>query len=238
MFSGHRRLSSSPACFSAPQVRACKMVRAILEGRKTQTRRPITKILGVGKISGLGRTYAPGYDWEARDSRSLWHNLTDKELLERCPLGQPGDRLWVRETWRCWFPLLEDGQPQDDNWHCRYRADGLEQRTDAEWGSDDSPQECGVDTEGEKWRPSIHMPRWASRITLNIVDIRVERLWDIRTIGCLTEGFKLRGMNPFDRANNAITDFRESWDAIYENWDDNPWVWVIEFERCREGSDE
>ena len=157
------------------------MVRAILDGRKTQTRRPV-------KLDFSGRV---------RRARRSWH-LEDPNAVNACPFGAPGDRLWVRETWAC---------PQTVTY---YRAD-----------------EEALLPRGEKWTPSIHMPRWASRIALEVTAVRVERVQDITEKDALAEG-----TIPLDRSTPREM-FAEVWQSIYANWPTNPWVWVVEFRRIQ-----
>lgn len=180
-------MKERPILFSA------RLVRAILDGTKTQTRRVIKP------------------EW----SRCL--DLEDPEdvvkALARCPYGVAGDELWVRETW-AQGNLLSDGAPS-----CRiaYRAT----MTCGGWG---------------KWRPSIFMPRWASRIQLSVTDHRIERLQDISDLDVKAEGVDCAGKS-IDRTNltraRGYDDFRPLWDSINAKrgfgWADNPWVWVVEF---------
>ncbi|EKN3952931.1 morphogenetic protein [Yersinia enterocolitica] len=179
-----------------------EMVNAILSGRKTQTRRIISeKTLHLfGVAAGAGECHP----LELCDERSQSY------YLEFCPLGKPGDQLWVREAWA----RYNIDQTSHD---MAYRA-----TTPADW-----PKE-GL------WRPSIHMPRWASRIDLLITGVRVERLQSItlgdicKEVGC--------GLYDFFPATDGFRVWTELWDSIYgqkegENWQANPWVWVIEFER-------
>ncbi|EMG5738639.1 morphogenetic protein [Yersinia enterocolitica] len=180
-----------------------EMVNAILSGRKTQTRRIISeKTLHLfGVAAGAGECHP----LELCDERSQSY------YLEFCPLGKSGDQLWVRETWA----RYNIDQTSHD---MAYRA-----TTPADW-----PKE-GL------WRPSIHMPRWASRIDLLITGVRVERLNDISEQDARAEGVKAwRG--PAEELVGGKLAFFELWDSIYgqkegENWQANPWVWVIEFER-------
>lgn len=199
------------------------MVRAILDGRKTQTRRVVDSIAGMGRVAEFQASHTPGYAWTFRDRRSLWNDLTGSQLLSRCPLGQPGDRLWVREAWG----IPQHGMPS----HARdvrdvvYRADG-----------DKEFREYGY-----RWRPSIHMPRWASRITLAITDVRVQRLQDISEDDAQAEGCEAHsGCNGCgacmgtDCDESAVDGFRDLWDSIAKPgtlWRDNPWVWAISFQR-------
>lgn len=170
-----------------------EMVQAILDGRKTQTKRPV-------KI--------PAYLIE-RQSESLVTFEDEcgdqQDILTVCTFGKIGDRPWVRETFH-----IEDSKVVSP-W-----ADGGQNRTNEEifYRAD------GVELYGAKWRPSIHMPRWASRITLEITDIRVERLKDINEEDVELEGF-----------SGGLGHFTDTWIGIYgrESLDKNPWVWVVEF---------
>lgn len=181
------------------------MVRALLDGSKTQTRRPVKGI----DPDRLGET----------TSKAQWAKV-NREAPESfgaryfCPYGQPGDRLWVRETWAPHPDFPETAR------RAVYRAD----------------PECKYDV--DRWRPSIHMPRWASRILLEIVSVRVERLQDISDQDAIAEGI---GLNPC-AAGVYLTGtdetmphaaYRILWQQINGagSWDANPFVWVIEFRR-------
>ncbi len=180
-----------PILFSSP------MVRAILDGRKTQTRRvikpqpePVMEVLSDGPHVT--------YTINARNT-SDYH----------CPYGGAGDRLWVRETW------------------CPH------------WAGDDcgeGPQGvCYAATNREpdplRWRPSIHMPRWASRITLTVTGVRVERVQDITEADAEAEGCCV-GVGA-GNWRNTVHMFQGLWDSINAKrgywWDENPWVWVVKF---------
>jgi len=126
-----------------------EMVKAILEGRKTQTRRPI-------KLSAAGRVELKGKNWHIEDSHAVL----------ACPLGKVGDKLWVRETFA--HSNLPYG-PLDKDCVIYYRADYL----DDPHGPDG---EKSAEGKYRKWSPSLHMPRWASRIFLEITGVRIERL--------------------------------------------------------------
>ena len=149
-----------PILFSGP------MVRAILEGRKTQTRRVIKPQHEGGVITGVNPNGLPIETWGG--GRGFKPNRT--EVMTSNPYGKPGDRLWVRETWG-----LFDTEPKDgpERAHVYYRA------------TDGNLHECRY----QLWRPSIYMPRWASRITLEITDIRAERLQEISEEDAIAEGF-------------------------------------------------
>ena len=193
-----------------------EMVRAILEGRKTQTRRVVkpqpykdfafmplsTELVGIG---------SPEKGWV------------------RCPFGTPGDRLWVRETWRAWHPVNRYDEPLE--WD-------IYPSIPAEKG--DRSIEYQATTEGPEdipWRPSIHMPRWASRITLEITGVRVERLRAMSEEDALAEGFRGKKFGHEDPEADNWTNraaFAEYWDSLSKGeffWCDNPWVWVIEFKK-------
>jgi hypothetical protein len=189
-----KAMSERPILFSA------EMVRAILDGRKTQTRRNIKYTTEHrGPIN-------PAY-LEAHKDHPGWKDI--------CPYGQPGDLLWVRETWTQ-YPIELNPEPCDA-W---YKAT-----------SNGPPPPF-------KWRPSIHMPRWASRITLRITDIRVERLQDISEDDARAEGcpYSAEWAGRFvDRDETAKTWFKSLWNKINGPgaWDENPWVWAISFERVK-----
>ena len=185
-----------------------EMVRAILEDKKTQTRRPIKP---QPDADGLARL-AGQWVWNDTDAREY-----------RCPYGRPGDLLWVKETFATGIPGCSSG--------VTYRADHIDQNGDGP-------------ANPIKWRPSIHMPRWASRITLEITNVRVELLQDIPENDILAEGIappRTDGMFAEDEYLEKIYhDFINLWDSIYVKrglgWDANPWVWVIHFRvaECKE----
>jgi len=171
-------MKERPILFSAP------MVRAILEGRKTQTRRVVKN-----KYS---------HDWR-----------------RKCPYGQRGDMLWVRETW--------SETPEGD---IVYRA------TDPAWDNEGT---------GLKWKPSIHMPRWARRITLEITDVYVERLREISEADAFADGvdsmryaFTRKDLPTTLFPQSSKAQFKVLWESINGagSWDANPWVWVISFEKA------
>lgn len=216
------------------------MVRAILEGRKTVTRRTV-------KSDWIQSERAP-----LETSAGVFHFWCSGEFA--CPYGLPGDRLWVRETW-CDVNL--------------YGAPGLAYRADGDI-RDLMAEPCFLDADGAfdysadrvkaygfavwcddllsgaegRWRPSIHMPRWASRILLEITAVRVERLQDITEEQAIAEGIDLDALadaqdrydmvlagSGADGRATPITAFRDLWNSTGGDWDANPWVWVIEFKR-------
>ena len=202
-----------PILFSAP------MVRAILAGTKTQTRR-VVKPQPRRVDCGVPFGDAPA-----------WARAEPGSMVMRCPYGQPGDRLWARETWA----------RDDEDGVLMYRADvGRDMNANAwEQGRlEGAPR--------YRWRPSIHMPRWASRITLEITGVRVERLQDISEGDAIAEGVnRFHGMlkdedaaafnriGPVEFNGFPIIRYGVLWESINgpASWDANPWVWVVEFNR-------
>lgn len=181
------------------------MVRAILEDRKTVTRR-VVKPQPVGQPAQMGED-------------SCWPGCfasADDERVYRPPY-QPGDILWVRETWA--HPSKEEIARGTDKNIFLYRADVP-----------------SVLYAWDHWNPSIHMPREAARIFLRVTGVRVERLRDVKYFDCLAEGILYRQME-----TDIVQDFSTLWDntikpkdrAAY-GWGANPWVWVIQFERTKE----
>ncbi|HHL3809830.1 TPA: hypothetical protein ACQ7E7_003927, partial [Klebsiella pneumoniae] len=199
-----------------------EMVRAILDGRKTQTRRPIkwkqTRFTEIGE-----REDGSKWPWseDAEHAFDFWHP---------CPFGSVGDRIWVRETFQgplFDFDLMDsyckDSTPFEKSEFCVYKADGVP--APEFYDADDELHCC--------WRPSIHMPRWASRILLEITGVRVERLKSISDRDALREGCSTADM----KSGDCVADvFARLWASIYgdESWNSNPWVWVIEFKRIEE----
>jgi hypothetical protein len=200
-----------------------EMVRAILEGRKTRTRR----VIKPGKYFRTQcKWYGPhpnggwwGVDMPDGITPNQYGVLAGNEMGFPCPYGVQGDRLWVRETWR---PC----ECQRCNANFSHGALPIHE---AEYRSD------GNDPHG--WRPSIHMPRWASRITLEVVKVRVERVQEISLNDCESEGsgYCLNGNYEFSLKDEVPyhANFRRLWDSINAKrgygWDVNPWVWVVEF---------
>lgn len=211
-----------------------EMVRAILDGRKTQTRRICKEHLQI---------YDSVFSYKRR-SEFDFHIKDGLGQIVECPYGKPGDRLWVRETFSLQtndysgcedtFPPFKDGRP------IKYVKDGWEAEEvwyQAHYKATDNPPElccrnencrqCEDDGYGAHWKPSIHMPRWASRITLEITNVRVERLHWISGEDAKLEGWSNKTLcSPF-------TWYRNLWKSIYgeESWESNPWAWVVEFKR-------
>lgn len=186
-------MKERPILFSAP------MVRALLNGSKTQTRR-------AAKGAAL--------QWLVRDKFSPAFVADPSNGL--CPYGQPGDRLWVREAW-----AIDD----EDGQRC-YRAD-LGLGGDA----DDWERNRLEGAPKYRWKPSIHMHRATSRITLEITGVRVERLQDISEADAIAEG--VIGKQTADAHYTAREAYCVLWEQINGGgaWYNNPWVWVVEFKR-------
>lgn len=215
-----------------PIIFSSEMVRAILEGRKTQTRRVI-KPQPVWKYPG---NYERGHVMSF--NRGVWHATVgfgmacESHAFENCPYGKPGDRLWVRETW---IPDPTD----DDTWDYYCFSDGRIMNLNALPRRYKNPSHVIYKSTwgnlGLKWKKSIHMPRWASRITLEITNVRVERLQDIRLKDIYAEGLNdnidIVG-HKVDKRFFGYYLFKELWNSINDKkypWESNPWVWVIEF---------
>lgn len=197
------------------------MVRALLAGTKTQTRRAVTRLAGFGPVREFQASDTRGYQWQFRDREMRWNDIQHERLMGLCPYGQPGDQLWVKETFNH-FERNDTLKPGDKIY---YRADG----------------DC-VDL--QPWRPNIHMPHWASRLTLEITGVRVEQLQDINEADAIAEGCEAQ---PCDHTRRSCEDigccgptaagaYRALWDQINGDgaWDTNPWVWVVEFKRAGE----
>ena len=247
-------MKERPILFSAP------MVRAILDGRKTQTRRVVKP--------GSTQTWMPNgvpsavARWEHR--KDGWWSMqvgTPERIVHcgvemdgghigciRCPYGVPGARLWVKET---------------------FRVHGDCGRDKASTSTCTGPDDCefaadfnGMELDAREWRPSIHMPRWASRITLEVIGVRVERLQEISEADAKAEGIysacihvpppihtETRYVAPGVKMVNAADEvdyeapahrtakhaFECLWESIngYGSWSVNPWVWVVEFKRIK-----
>ena len=191
-----------------------EMIRAILEGRKTQTRR----VMNPQPEGGLDFTpFAP------------FGVVNGKGNPLICRYGAAGEHLWVRETW-C---EVDDTDLAGERW-VDYRATP-KYSVSHPAGWENAPD----DPEALKWRPSIHMPRWASRITLEITDVRVERLQDISRNDARAEGVAHQMVSSAALELDDLPEdswvggFRWLWQSINgpDSWDANPWVWVIEFRR-------
>ncbi|RMS09246.1 hypothetical protein ALP72_03601 [Pseudomonas coronafaciens pv. coronafaciens] len=214
-----------PILFSTP------MVRAILSGQKTVTRREVKK---PAALDCLAAGFEPAF-------------LALPGNADLCPYGKVGDRLWVRETWGVishdfdehgnmidWKPDRPASKIREMRFgrgyysgHVIYRADG-----EAAWAGDDD----GGGDDRSAWKPSIHMPRIASRVLLEITDVRVERLQDISEEQALAEGVMSckQDIDPDGNDYSLQELFAGLWTMINGggSWQSNPWVWVVEFKRA------
>lgn len=210
------------------------LVRATLEGRKTQTRRVVTDRTSRGNVPAsrldLSRAWVdPGPSPAGNAGPYLKApvlGMEAEQTVERLyPWIVPGDRLWVRETWAQTYVRTEK-QPG-----VVYLADG----PDFLRPTDSGYQQWGANMKGV-WRPSIHMPRWACRLVLEVTAVRVERLQSITAADAHAEGL---AVVEGERPEQTLARFAEGWDAINGargfGWDANPWVWVIEYRTCRSG---
>lgn len=198
-----------------------EMVRAILDGRKTQTRRPVK----LPHIDRDAMCELSGCELAGELSAGNYRNS---------PHGKPGDRIWVRETWA----EAGAGAPELKLYRANYPAHVP------------SHYENVPSAEDIRWTPSIHMPRRASRILLEITDVRVERLNGISEAEAQAEGIDMEALADSQDCYDCIADhnmtgrptakgaFKYLWESIYgeENWQANPWVWVIEFKRIEGGA--
>ncbi|ADU71514.1 hypothetical protein [Pantoea sp. At-9b] len=220
------------------------MVRAVLNGSKTQTRR-IMKVQPESNQFGLSRVRASTkrsdigkYYWS--ESNATGHHIRSE--MFSCPFGAVGDRLWVRETW--WQAGYGYARyPDDDEYawtgsrRILFAADGNppnEPNPDYPKGLGGGKFSAASPNRLWRKRPSLHMPRWASRITLEITGVRVERLQSMSGEDARSEGFAYEDSHLL----GDIDEFSRVWTSIYgeESWQANPWVWVIEFKRVEGGS--
>lgn len=212
-----------------------EMVKAVLDGRKTQTRRVMKPQPPEGadlfhfikdeewakkrEIDNSWSYFMPG-------NGDMWPCNDEDKVI--CPYGKPGDRLWVRESWHCQQTISHTC-----NAAIHYKADDT-----WEWKNYLIPR--AIPKLSQKYKASIHMPRWASRIKLEITDVRVERVQDISEEDARKEGWMKNVFGP----GNFYRAFESLWDGEKYGglnmakkgfgWDKNPWVWVIEFKKMEE----
>ena len=238
-------MKERPILFSAP------MVRAILAGTKTQTRR-VVKGAPEDWSPVQPQVYAPTivdrHGFEQPGPDAFGAGDAQGQHWIRCPYGQPGDLLWVRETWgyRCSSSTQQSGLFMNT---VGYRADdarqtfgpmpmdgvGLPQQRDRAPDEAHEKWEAYLNRYWRQWRPSIHMPRWASRITLEVTDVKVERLQDISEADAIAEGTPGgHGAIPGYTYNATPTEhYKLLWESINGpgSWEANPWVWCVSFRR-------
>lgn len=204
------------------------LVRAILEGRKTQTRRVLKP------QPAPNHPHDGGTKWVQERGLhvpvgSVGHLSVREKMGLRCPMGQPGDRIYVRETWANGIHAL--AAERDEDGPFVYAADG----------------DLAVQGRlGERWKPAIHMPKYAARIWLEITGVRVERLQDMSKADAVRDGglhqlpatgryVVNQGDQYFGMAtHDPLELFREIWESTGGDWAANPWVWVIDFKRIKQ----
>lgn len=237
-----------------PMIFNAEMVRAILDGRKTQTRRIMKNqpVLNGNLYEVFGAAWSKGV--------TSVPAVPGHSLSTRCPFGEVGDRIWVRETFQ--GPLIPEDELSE---FLGANPDKFESPAYCEYAADGGPRPEYVDADDNTrhgWRPAIHMPRWASRITLEITGVRVERLNDISHDDAGREGIHTEVWDQTVVARNYAAEdeffqfwsesmphyvemnelfrvsFHSLWQSIYgeESWQANPWVWVIEFKRIEGGA--
>lgn len=211
-----------------------EMVRAILDGRKTCTRRLVKFLPGEN-------SQWTGY---IKDGLMLY-NGRNEPCIRKVPY-QLGDILYVRETWQCWRAHRYEATAD-----IRFRAGGDDVRLQFANGNTDSIYRLDYDTFVHKWfshngewKPSLFMPKEAARIWIKVTDVKVERLQEISEDGAKAEGANFKngknvGFEEKKMNRTAIERFTEIWNSTIKKsdldrhgWDASPWVWVIEFERC------
>ena len=252
-----------PILFSGP------MVRAILEGRKAQTRRVVKGVSAETEFAPDFHTNFPEHGMDAvrfEDGHAVFEYQTGiadtREHRVRCPFGQPGNRLWVKETWRAYehsetgvdgimfqadnaFIPIANTREAADLWaealHVKAKPKSIRPTLDGGKYCVWTPKRHAG------WRPSRYMPRWASRITLEITRVRVERVRDITEADAIAEGVTVAtlgnagwlGPDAPEGAGYSYVPrgFAATWDDINGprgfGWSVNPWVWVIDFERIK-----
>lgn len=204
------------------------MVHAILDGRKVQTRR-IVKPQPTDVTFGVD-TSLLSFDENLRcltGGKSCIVALCNMPLY--CPYGLAGDRLWVRESFISLNGSSMKCTPSKASYVC-YQDGSQKFKASGEYFPWNLPTAPKWKEQGHKFRPSIHMPRWASRITLEIVSVRAERLQDISRGDAMAEGCPFPNMADGDDPRGW---FAELWGQINgkEFWDANPWVWALSFKR-------
>ncbi|WP_114774492.1 hypothetical protein [Vibrio cholerae] len=246
-----------------PMIFNTDMVKALMAGDKVVTRRPVSPY---PEASGFGYDWWPSKKFSSMVQVSGFEKIdcdykrdfVEETVRDACPIANIGDLIYVRETWGVvshqfddhgnmvkWTPDRPSTQVKELKFgkgyytgHAIYRADG-----EMRWCND-------FEDEVSAWKPSIHMPRTASRLTLKVTDVRIEKLQDITEEQCWKEGiehtigtfdiYQLSEMaKTFDGTfEDAKASFACLWDSIYKDWHQNPYVWVIEFEVIHQNVDQ
>jgi hypothetical protein len=208
-----------------PIIFSTAMVRAILDGKKTQTRRVVSPIQVPYKLDEpIGEdTWAAVAQNSVRYGFCVFGKTAESVAKQTfCPICSVGDRLYVREAWA----KLEDNTNNNIKGMV-YRASEIDF-----YGNDDEH----IWADDIKWKPSIHMPKKNTRIWLEVTGVRCTRLQDISAMDCIAEGIeRSTAIDVHDRTVEEINKYREVWDSLNAKrgygWDKNPWVWVIEFKK-------
>ena len=211
-----------------PIIMGAESVRAILDGRKTMTRRVVD--------ADISNCFDLEHDGTLQVMEIEDRNGDFISIFECCPYGKVGGRLWVRESWST-LTYHEGDVPihiVKDNKNIEHDVVYYAECPDFSWMDGDGFQEYRKDgTVASHWKSPIYMPRWASRITLEITDIRVERVQDITEDDAIAEGVE---------SFNAVASYSYLWDSINAKrgypWEKNPWVWVISFKQIHNQNEE
>ena len=215
-----------------PMIFNTEMVKALLDGRKTVTRRPVK----LDYERGMNGPVVRGKNGEVSV-------LSFAPIAGLCPFGNVGDLIYVRETFcpdpDCDHDSWDDHELSFFEWNnsgcsAAFLPDALKTNEHCLFKAGGFPD--------LKWTPSIHMPRWASRITLRVTDVRIERVQEITEDQAVQEGLAKHPQlpvwwSPVGYQTSPIYAYEELWNSIYQNWDENPYVWVIEFEVIHQNVD-
>lgn len=212
-------------------------VRAALREELSLVVRPVVSVVGIGRVTEFGPSDTKGYDWIMRDRRMLWNDLRHDDLLQRCPLGGPGDRLVCKETWAHDAPSLTE---------CRWRYEDIMGGLPGYgpyYQADPVHENAGL-----RWRSPATMPAWASRITLEVVGVRCMRVQDLTDADALVCGFDTMNGNALNEGwggNDEDSYSQHGWDdprmvladfwiSRYGRrypWESNPWAWAAKVKR-------
>jgi len=214
--------------------------RAALAGTLGLVVRPVTSVVGIGSVTEFQPSDTPGYDWIMRNGRVLWNDLENKDLLDRCPLGAPGERLRCRETWR--VEELEDGLDV-----VMFKDGSCAPIENTPEASDLWIVAYDNGKHGLLWRSPATMPAWASRVTLEVIRVRCVQTKDlteddVRAYGsylgrCACAEMNRKPKSPLESKFRQTwchihgEEMRSFWDSKYSKrgmgWDQNPFVWAV-----------